>query len=342
MNHPANYENNEMSTQIPSEEGRGTFSFSTRINIPKSSLEIGYQDRILTLGSCFAENIGTKLQDAYFLSFINPFGVLYNPMSVGQGVRHLLSEQEFTAADLFQYGSLWNSFAHSSIFSATTPDETLQKINSRLVAARYFLSETSVMMITLGTAWIFENIETGKTVSNCHKLPADRFNRRRVSVDEIVTELSEIIEQLRHRNPKLQFIFTISPIRHWKDGAHENTLSKSTLHLAVDELDKKFSFVHYFPSYEIVMDELRDYRFYAVDMLHPSAQAIGYIWQRFSETYFSENTQKLKKELEQLRADLNHRPLHAYTAEYQKFIQNLENKKNGLILDYPFLNDRFE
>ncbi|MBP1663892.1 MAG: hypothetical protein H6Q19_1032 [Bacteroidetes bacterium] len=151
--------------------------FSTQVNIPHSLFEITFSDRILTLGSCFSENIGNKLQDAYFPTFINPFGVMYNPMSVCQGIRYLLGEKEFTADDLFQSGSLWNSFAHSSAYSATSPDETLQKINSRLLATQYFLKETNVMMITLGTAWVFELADNGKIVSNCHKLPASRFNR---------------------------------------------------------------------------------------------------------------------------------------------------------------------
>lgn len=315
--------------------------FSTVVSIPKSSFEIRYKDQILTLGSCFAENIGTKLQNACFLTLINPFGVLYNPMSVGQGIRYLLIDKEFKKDDLFQSGSLWNSFAHSSAFSSLSSDETLQKINSRLLAARNFLNESTVMMITLGTTWVYEDTESGKVVANCHKLPASRFNRRRLSVDEIITEMSDVIALMHRRNPQLQFIFTVSPIRHLKDGAHENTLSKSTLHVAVDELERNFAFVHYFPAYEIVMDELRDYRFYAQDMFHPSEQAIDYIWQRFSDTYFSENTWKLKKDLEQLRADLNHRPLHPETAEYQQFILSVEKKKNGLIDNYPFLKERF-
>ena len=316
--------------------------FSTQIDIPHSAVEITYNDRILTLGSCFAENIGTKLQEAFFLTFINPFGVMYNPMSVAQGIRHLLSEKEFTTADLFQSGSLWNSLAHSSTFSATTADEALQKINSRLLAARYFLRETNVMMITLGTAWVFELVENGKIVSNCHKLPASRFTRRRLSVDEIINEFTEVFGLLRNSYPGLKFIFTVSPIRHWKDGAHENTVSKSTLHLAVDALEKQFDFVHYFPAYEIMMDELRDYRFYASDMLHPSDVAVDYIWQRFGDTYFSSETLNLKKELERLRADLNHRPLHPETEEYRLFQLSVEKKKNGLIRDYPFLKERLQ
>ena len=316
--------------------------FSTQIDIPHSAVEITYNDRILTLGSCFAENIGTKLQEAFFLTFINPFGVMYNPMSVAQGIRHLLSEKEFTAADLFQSGSLWNSLAHSSTFSAVTADEALQKINSRLQAARYFLHETNVMMITLGTAWVFELVDTRKIVSNCHKLPASRFTRRRLSVDEIINEFTEVFGLLRNSYPGLKFIFTVSPIRHWKDGAHENTVSKSTLHLAVDALEKQFDFVHYFPAYEIMMDELRDYRFYASDMLHPSDVAVDYIWQRFGDTYFSSETLNLKKELERLRADLNHRPLHPETEEYRLFLLSVEKKKNGLIQDYPFLKERLQ
>ena len=316
--------------------------FSTQIDIPHSAVEITYNDRILTLGSCFAENIGTKLQEAFFLTFINPFGVMYNPMSVAQGIRYLLSEKEFTATDLFQSGSLWNSLAHSSTFSATTADEALQKINSRLLAARYFLRETNVMMITLGTAWVFELVENGKIVSNCHKLPASRFTRRRLSVDEIINEFTEVFGLLRNSYPGLKFIFTVSPIRHWKDGAHENTVSKSTLHLAVDALEKQFDFVHYFPAYEIMMDELRDYRFYASDMLHPSDVAVDYIWQRFGDTYFSSETLNLKKELERLRADLNHRPLHPETEEYRLFQLSVEKKKNGLIQDYPFLKERLQ
>lgn len=314
--------------------------FLTQVKIPNSSFLISYEDRILSLGSCFAENIGTKLQQAYFLSFINPFGVLYNPLSVGQGIRYLLSEKEFTKDNLFQHGSLWSSFSHSSTFSATTAAETLQKINSRLLASRNFLSEADVVLITLGTAWVFENVETGSIVANCHKLPASCFKRRRLSVDEIVVELSEIIVLLREKNKDLKFAFTVSPIRHWKDGAHENTVSKSTLHLAVDRIKKSFENVEYFPAFEIMMDELRDYRFYATDMLHPSEQAVDYIWQRFSETYFADETRQLKKELEQLRADLNHRPLHPETQEYQLFLESVEKKKNGLIEQYPFLKVR--
>jgi len=312
--------------------------FSTQIDIPHSAVEITYNDRILTLGSCFAENIGTKLQEAFFLTFINPFGVMYNPMSVAQGIRHLLSEKEFTAADLFQSGSLWNSLAHSSTFSATTADEALQKINSRLLAARYFLRETNVMMITLGTAWVFELVDTRKIVSNCHKLPASRFTRRRLSVDEIINEFTEVFGLLRNSYPGQKFIFTVSPIRHWKDGAHENTVSKSTLHLAVDALEKQFDFVHYFPAYEIMMDELRDYRFYAADMIHPSPVAVDFIWDKFKTTLFGKADLELSREITQVKKAMEHRPLNSVSAEYRQFLENSLRTISLLVKNHPVLD----
>ncbi|MBP1638032.1 MAG: hypothetical protein H6Q18_821, partial [Bacteroidetes bacterium] len=232
------------------------------------------------------------------------------------------------------------SFSHSSLFSDTTAENAVLNINERLIFSRQFFKQAKVLMITFGTAWVFEDTETGKVVSNCHKLPANRFSRYRLDVKQIVDEYIPLFISLKAINPELKIILTISPIRHWKDGVHENTLSKSTLHLAVDTLEKELPDVHYFPAYEIMMDELRDYRFYASDMLHPSDVAVDYIWQRFSETYFSANTRNLKIELEQLRADLNHRSLHPETKEYQQFIQNMEKRKSGLISMYPFLEKR--
>ncbi len=316
--------------------------FRTQVKIPVPDFQIDYQSRVLTLGSCFAENIGNKLTELWFPAFLNPFGVLYNPLSVGKALRILMSDKEFEEKDLFQHASLWGSFMHSTAFSAATAEETLQNINSRLLAARYFLQETDVLMITFGTAWIFELAEGGELVSNCHKLPADHFNRRRLSTGEIVGEMNEVFRQLLERRPNLKIILTVSPIRHWKDGAQENTVSKSTLQLAVNELTSSFEQVIYFPAFEIMMDELRDYRFYASDMLHPSDVAVDYIWKRFADTFFDEETEVLKQKLKQLRSDLNHRPLHGDTPEYRKFIENVEQRKISLIEAYPFLKMRIE
>ncbi|VBB43473.1 GSCFA domain protein [uncultured Paludibacter sp.] len=316
--------------------------FTTKVNIPASTVQIGYNDKLMTLGSCFAENIGKKLTDAFFQVNINPFGVLYNPMSVNDSLQKLMGNDFYTETELFEHQSLWHSFSHSSLYSGETKKECLQKINASLQEARKFLQETRFLLITFGTAWIYENTEDGKTVANCHKLPANRFHRRRLSVTEIGEKFTILLSQLKARNPHLEVIFTVSPIRHWKDGAHENNVSKSVLHLAIEELKEKFPFVHYFPAYEIQLDELRDYRFYAPDMLHPSETAVDYIWKRFSETYFGKETEGLKKELEQLRADLNHRPLHPESSEYQQFLKSVEKRKAKLQEKYPGLGSLLE
>lgn len=316
--------------------------FFTEVNIPNSSEKINYSDKIMTLGSCFAENIGKKMSDSFFRTDINPFGVLYNPVSVLQSLDLLMSEKQVEEKDLFQHQSLWHSYNHSSLFSDESAELTLEKINNRLNASREFFKSTQILLITFGTAWVFEDVESGKIVANCHKLPANRFRRFRLDFQRIIDEYNPMLRLLKEQIPSLQIIFTVSPIRHWKDGAHENTVSKSTLHLLVDALEKQFDFVHYFPAYEIMMDELRDYRFYDSDMLHPSAVAVNYIWQRFSDTYFSAETQKLKKELEQIRNDLNHRPLHPKSAEYQLFIQHIEKRKAKIKAHYPDFGNLFD
>ena len=292
--------------------------FTTPIKIPISSVKIDHKGHLLTLGSCFSENIGRKLQNAFFQVDVNPFGVLYNPFSVADSIRFLLQKKAFEQHDTFFYGSLWHSFSHDSSFSDINQDTCLKKINVRLEQAAEQLNETGVLLITFGTAWVFESIKSGKTVANCHKLPEKEFRRQRLNVSEIVDEYQLLITQLQMVFPQLQIIFSISPIRHRKDGAHENTISKSILLLAVEELEKSLPNVHYFPAYEIMLDELRDYRFYAKDMFHPSETTIDYIWQRFSDTYFSLETQNLKKRLEQLSADLAMNHPEAFKAIVQK------------------------
>jgi len=316
--------------------------FQTKVQISSSPLKIGYENRVMALGSCFAENIGKKLNDVFFLTDINPFGVLYNPVSISNNIELLIHNKPFTEKDLFQNKGLWQSFSHSSLFSATTAEKCLNNINDRFQKAADFLAKTNFLLITFGTAWIYEEQKSGRVVSNCHKLPATVFFRRRLTVEEIVAGYSKLINELTNKLPHLKLIFSVSPIRHWKDGAHENNISKSILLLSIEELQKQFEQVHYFPAYEIQMDELRDYRFYASDMLHPSDVAVDYIWEKFCQTYFDEPTSKIKIELEQLSTVLSHRPLHPQSEEYQKFQANITKKKEELIACYPFLNDRLK
>jgi len=315
--------------------------FQTKVEIPSTDFKITYEDHILTLGSCFAENIGRKMCEVYFGTEVNPFGVLYNPVSIKNSIELLSDNKPFTPQDLFEYNSLWQSFSHSSLFSYITPEGCLTKINGRFEKAAQFLTKTDFLLITFGTAWVFEDRKRGSVVSNCHKLPSAEFARRRLSVDEIVVEYSALILRLQNQFPNLKFIFSVSPIRHWKDGAHENTISKSTLLLAIDALQKQFKNVQYFPAYEIQMDELRDYRFYAPDMLHPSDVAIDYIWSRFADTYFDKATIGMIKEFEQLSTDLSHRPLQPGSEAFKKFMKSTEKKKLELLNKYPFLKERF-
>jgi len=316
--------------------------FQTKVEIPKSDLNISYENNIMTLGSCFAENIGKKLQEVYFETDINPFGVLYNPVSISNSIRLLLGNTAFTKEDLFENRGLWQSFSHSSLFSATTADKCLETINERLNKSIGFFQNTDFLLITFGTAWIFEERKSGSVVSNCHKLPANHFTRRRLTIEEIIADYSNLINELMTKLPNLQLIFSVSPIRHWKDGAHENNVSKSTLLLAIDILQKQFDNVHYFPAYEIQLDELRDYRFYASDMLHPSEVAVDYILERFGETYFDEVTTRIKKELELLVSDLLHRPVFPMSPEYDKFRKNIDIKKKELKCKYSFLENRLK
>jgi lysophospholipase L1-like esterase len=310
--------------------------FRTQIAVKKASQSILHQSRILMLGSCFTENIGERLYASGFNVDVNPFGIQYNPLSIAAALNLLLNKRDFTVNDLFQHEGSWHSFMHHSRFSGNSAQETLQNINTRLQASSDFLNKSDYLIITLGTAWIYELKENGQIVSNCHKLPESTFNRRRISVEDIVNTYTPILQIFKSSN--LQIIFTVSPIRHWKDGAHENNLSKSVLLLAIDELQRQFDSVSYFPAYELLLDDLRDYRFYTEDMLHPNSTAINYIWEKFSDCYFSDKTKQIASEVEKLNRMKQHRPFNTEGEEYRKFCEVLEKKKIEIKNFYPEIN----
>lgn len=294
---------------------------TTTIEIPKGRCRIGYEDPILLMGSCFADNIGRKLSEHKFKIDQNPFGTLYNPASIAQSLERLLDPVPFSPDDLFQHEGSYHSFAHHSRFSATDESSCLEQINSRLDHSSRFLKEARILIITLGTAYVYRLKENGKVVANCHKLPERLFERSMLSTDAITQEWSSLLDKLWQHNPKLQILFTVSPIRHWKDGAHGNQLSKATLLLAVEQLQQCFpKQVHYFPAYELMMDELRDYRFYADDLLHPSNVAIEYIWQRFAESLLSNEAQALAKEWISIQKAIDHKPFRPESEAYRQFI----------------------
>lgn len=283
----------------------------TKVDIPQSDFRVGYGMKIMMLGSCFAESIGEKLHYFKFDVNVNPCGIVYNPMSAARVMDVLLKEKLFTAGELMEHNGKWLSLLHHGSFSSPDKEVCLRQINSRLTEAATALKEMDLLIITLGTAWVFRNKSDGSIVSNCHKIPASAFERFQLSPEEIVDEYSRLILRLREVNPQLRILFTVSPIRHWKDGAHGNQLSKSVLLLAIDRLSSLFKQVYYFPSYEIVMDELRDYRFYAEDMLHISPLAVEYIWNRFCETYIEKGAERFMLRIDKINKTLAHRPTEA-------------------------------
>lgn len=282
----------------------------TPVETGRSAVCISLNDKIFVLGSCFADNMGQKMADLGFDVCVNPFGTLYNPVSICNSVARLTSGIPFSKDECVQMGAgagLVCSFSHHTSFARRTKDEFLQVANASLKEATLRWKAASKVIITLGTAWIYEYTSSGETVSNCLKIDAKEFTRRRLSVRETATLLMNMVA----RHPEKEFIFTVSPIRHLKDGAHGNQLSKSTLLLALDEVLAKFpERCEYFPAYEIVLDELRDYRFYAADMIHPSAQAVDYLWSRFVRFAMPESELPAldARRRELLRAQ--HRPIH--------------------------------
>lgn len=311
-------------------------AFRTIVDIPASNFGIDYRKKILFIGSCFTENIGNRLASLRFPLDINPFGVLYNPLSVKNSLELLLQDYRFSENDLRCFNDLWYSFYHHSDFSHQNKAECLKKINRRIEKAAGFVKQAHAIFVTFGTAWVYRWKETGKVVSNCHKIPARKFERQLLDVDNIVEEYSALLSKIKATNPGVKVIFTVSPVRHLKDSAIGNQISKSTLLLAIDKM--KQADVEYFPAYELMIDDLRDYRFYEKNMTHPNSTAVDYIFQRFSETYLTEESKKIVKKMEKLQKAREHKPVNPQSALHQKFILGQLNYIEQLKQQYPFLS----
>lgn len=287
---------------------------NTPVNVSPLPVHIDVGSVVVSLGSCFADEIGQRMLRDGFNVDVNPFGTLYNPASVAAALGRLVDDCEVEASDLVQHDGLFHSWHHHGSFSRPSVEETLDVCNNRIHAAHNSLMKADVLLVTFGTAWVFERkMENGvrNVVANCHKLPASTFERRRMSVDEIVELWRPLMQKLSTFNPHLSTIFTVSPIRHMADGAHGNQLSKSTLLLAIDKLlTERMPQIHYFPAYEIVLDELRDYRFYAADMAHPSPLASDIVYSRFQQATMSLATiQQAHNNAKQAKR-AGHVPLH--------------------------------
>ena len=326
--------------------------FRTKVKLPADGLQISHADRLMSLGSCFSEQIGNRLTEAKFHCDVNPFGILYNPLSIAEALHLMLRGKPFDAdsPELFATADgWWHSFMHHSQFSAPTKDECLRLINERLQPAIEALPQLDCLLITLGTAYVYFKTDRHAApedcygvVANCHKLPESMFVRKLMTPADMSNALRLALDPLFKLNPKLQVLFTVSPIRHARDGFHANQLSKASLLLAVDALCQDYPGCHYFPSYEIQLDELRDYRFYADDMLHPSASAVNYIWECFCETYFTPKTRALISECRDIRQALEHRPFHPESPAYKSFLTQIVLRINRLTEKCPTLDFRKE
>jgi len=310
--------------------------FRTEIFPENPSFKIEHGNRIITFGSCFAENIADYFAESKFEVFPNPFGVLYNPVSILNSIKIIKSEKEFAKDDLFFDQSEWHSFFHHSDFSHHDHEECLHRINKTTSETNKKMKEADVIIFTFGTAFVYELKETGQVVSNCHKIPGEKFNRRLLSLHEIEKSLTEIIETVREINSNVKLILTVSPVRHWKDGAVNNQLSKAALLLAVNNAIKNYHACDYFPSYEILIDDLRDYRYYEKDLLHPNEIATDYIWEKFSLVYFSEDCKNASKEISKLISSVNHKPRNIHSGKHQAFVKKQIEYLFRLKEKYPY------
>jgi hypothetical protein len=317
-----------------------SFPLMTEIKMEKSDIRVDYTTPMFFIGSCFSDNIGGILSRLKFPVMLNPFGVLYNPVSISNSIDSIINKTIIEEESLFYQNNLWHSFHFHGSYSGVEKKAVLKNCNNSLLEAHDFLKNAQCLFVTFGTAWVFESIENNQIVSNCHKLPSQQFNRFRLTVEEIVTAWKSLISEISKFNPSLKIVFTVSPVRHFKDGAHENQLSKSTLLLAIDEIIKLCpeTTIAYFPAYEIINDELRDYRFYARDMVHISETGIQFIFERFKDCYLISSTLECLNEIDGIVMAKEHRFLTNDIVSIQKFGASMLKKIEKLNYIYPHIN----
>lgn len=313
----------------------------TEIPLRPEANQIDYSSKILLFGSCFSENIGAKFDYFKFQNTQNPFGIIFNPVSIEKLVVRAVEYNSFSNEDIFQHNGIWKCFEAHSELSSLDKDKFLENLNSALQNLREALFSSTHIIFTFGTAWIYRNIENEEIVANCHKLPQKNFTKELLSIREISESLEIIFNRISGINPNAMIINTISPVRHVKDGFVENSLSKAHLISAIHYLlllRAQSRSVSYFPSYEIMIDELRDYRFYAEDMLHPNKTAIEILWEKFSKVWISSETNSLQKEIDSVQSGLLHKPFNPKSEEHLRFLNALHQKIVVLQEQLPHLH----
>lgn len=312
-------------------------NFTTKIPIAKSNSPIDYSSQIVAMGSCFAENMGEKFNFYKFQNSTNPFGIIFNPVSIEKILERAIHLNYFIEADLFFHNELWHCYEVHSDLSQPNKEEMLSNLNRLLTEMNSKLAAATHLFITYGTSWVYQLKSNGVVVANCHKVAQDQFEKVILSVTEIENAIQNSIDLIQKINPKCQLVFTVSPVRHIKDGFVENQRSKANLISALHSSISQQPTSSYFPSYEIVMDELRDYRFYAQDLLHPNAVAIDYIWECFCESNITEAAQQVMQEVESIQKGMAHRPFHPDSTSHFKFLQKLKEKSAQLETQFPFM-----
>jgi hypothetical protein len=317
-------------------------SFLLPITIPEPSEKIRYQQKILLAGSCFAEHIGNYMKDVKFDLLQNPNGILFDPLSVAGSLVSYIERKQYEATDLFFLNELWQSWNHHGVFSDTDKQSCLDRINESQRAAHVFLKSSDWLIITLGSAFSYALKNEKIAVANCHRAPADWFSKKLLSVEEILSAFDELLYRLFEFNPSLKIIFTVSPVRHVRDGVIENNRSKARLIEVVHHFANKFERIYYFPAYELVVDVLRDYRFYDSDLVHPNYQATGFVLEKFMRFFIEPDSARIAEEIKKTRIAFRHRALHPDTDAHRRFLGEQFLKVKELAEKYPFLDFREE
>ena len=312
--------------------------FRTTIHPREGDHYMRHSDKMMLIGSCFSDNIGAKLRDAMVDVLVNPFGTIFNPLSIASSLFKIIDGEVIAGSDLFLANGVWSCYDFHSRFSMSNKDAALERMNRSIAEAREHLLRCKTLIVTLGTAVVYRRRDTGEVVSNCHKVPQHEFTRRLATVAEIADALAAVIERVHKFNPELRVLFTVSPIRHIADGLEMNSLSKAILRVAINDVVRQFNdFVGYFPAYEIVIDDLRDYRFYAADMVHPSEVAIGYVWQMFQATYFDDRSTQAIARCERVSKRLKHRPMSNNPDVVARFNADTQTVIANLKKEYPYI-----
>lgn len=312
--------------------------FQLPIQIATLSTPISYADKILLTGSCFTEHIGNALRDWKFNTLSNPNGILFDPASVSSSLQSYLEPRYYGEDDLVFLNELWQSWQHHSIFSEPDRAECLRRINASQETAHHFLREAGWLIITLGSAFSYRLAAGGDDVANCHRAPARTFTRRLMTIEDILSTLDTCLHRLFYFNPKLRVLFTVSPVRHIRDGLIDNNRSKARLIESVHQLAGKFDRVYYFPAYELVIDVLRDYRFYDIDLVHPNYAATTFVLEKFIEHCIDAPGQRLLPEVRELVTARRHKPFQPSTQAHRRFLKQQWQKAADLVRQYPFLD----